>query len=46
MTLELSNITAKLPSEGICLWLSENRSVAPKGGRGPRMRNPRIDSQS
>jgi len=34
VTLELCNITAKLPSEGLCSWPSENRSVAPKGSRG------------
>jgi len=40
VTFRLCNITAKLPSEGICSWPPENRSLARKGGRGPRLRNP------
>jgi len=43
VTLELCNITAKLPSESFCLWPPENRSVAPREDRGPRLRNPAID---
>jgi len=39
-TLRLCNITAKLPSERLCSWPPENRSVVPKGDRGPRLRNP------
>jgi len=39
MTLGLCNITAKLPSEGLCLWHPENHSVAPKKGRGPHLRH-------
>jgi len=27
--------TAKLPSEGLCSWPPENRSVAAKGAEGP-----------
>jgi len=30
VTLRLRNITAKLPSESLCLLPPENRSVAPK----------------
>ena len=41
VTFGLCNITAKLPSKGLCSWPPDNRSVAPKGGRGPRLRNPR-----
>jgi len=33
------NITAELLSTGICSWSPENRSVAPKAGRGPQLRN-------
>jgi len=40
VTLGLCNITAKLPSEDLCSGTPENRSVAPKGDRGPRLRNP------
>jgi len=40
MTLGLCNIIAKLPREGLCLWAPENRSMAPKGSRGPHLRNP------
>jgi len=40
VTLGLCNITAKLPSEGLCSWITENRSVAPKGDRGPSLKNP------
>jgi len=40
VTLGLCNITAKLPSEGLCSCPPENRSVDHKGGRGPRLRNP------
>jgi len=45
VTLGLCNITAKLPSEGHCSWPPENRSVAHKEGRGPRLRNPGIEYQ-
>jgi len=40
VTLGLCNITAKLPSENLRSWPPENRSVAPSGGRGPRLRDP------
>jgi len=40
VTLELCNIKTKLPSESLCSWPPENRSVASKGVRGPRLRNP------
>ena len=43
MTLGLCNITAKLPSEDLCSWPPENRSVAPNRGRGPRLRNSALD---
>jgi len=33
------NITAELFSRGFCSWPPENVLVAPKGGRGPRLRN-------
>jgi len=35
VTLGLCNITAKLPSEGLCLSPPKNRSVASKGAEGP-----------
>ena len=35
VTLGLCDITAKLPSEGLCSCTPENRSVAPKGGEDP-----------
>jgi len=35
VTLELSNITAKLPSEGLCSWSPENRSVVPREAEDP-----------
>jgi len=44
VTHGLCNITAKQPSEGRCSWRLENHSVAPKGGRGPRLRNPGLNS--
>jgi len=40
MTLGLCNISAKLPSEDLCLWLPKNRSVVPNAGQGLRLRNP------
>jgi len=36
-------ITAELFRKGLCLWPPENRSVTPKGGRGPRLKNPGLD---
>ena len=44
MKLGLCNITAKLPGEGLCSCLPENRSVARKRGRGPRLRNPDLEN--
>jgi len=32
-----------LPSGGLCSWPPENRSVAPKRARRPRLRNPVLD---
>jgi len=31
-------------SEGLCSWPPEYRSVTPRGGRGPRLKNPDIES--
>jgi len=36
----LCTVTAELFSKGLCSWPPENRSVAPEGGRGGRLRNP------
>jgi len=35
VTLGLCNIKAKLPSEGLCSWAPEDRSVAPMGAESP-----------
>ena len=45
----------KLPSFGLCFisrpqpvlctWSPANNSVAPKGGRGPRLRNPDLETR-
>jgi len=37
--LAFCNITVELFSQGLCSRPPENRSVAPKGARGPRLRN-------
>jgi len=39
VTLELCNITEKLPSEGLCSWPLQNRSMNPKEGRRPCLKN-------
>jgi len=33
-------------SKGLCPWPSENRSVVPKRGRGPLLRNPGAEAQT
>jgi len=34
---------AKPPSEDLCTWSTENRSMAPKWGQGPRLKNPNLE---
>jgi len=40
VTLGFCNTTAELFSKSLCSWPQENRSAAPTGDRGPRLRNP------
>jgi len=42
-SIRFCNITAALFSKGLCSWPLQNRSVAPKGGRGPRLRSPALN---